>query len=377
MIAQGNQHRAERRYAEALRCYAQVFTEDPDNTSAWNNYGNVTREMGRPDRAIPFLEHCLRLDPQHVTAQFNLAVAYLLMGDYGRGWPAYEARWNYEHLAGTLPNLPRPRWTGQDIKDKTLLLIGEQGLGDTIQFVRFALDIAKRGGKVVLVVPDGCKPLFGVRPPIMATVGFGEDLPEYDYWVPMMSVPALLELTLEKMVAPLSYISPNPEISAQWGQRLGPKRQLRVGFSWSGRRDTWINQHKSVPLPFMLDLIKRQPQHQWVNLQVDCSAEEDQQLADLGVVRYPGTIQTMADTAGLINHLDVVISVDTSVSHLAGAMGRPTWVMLNKFATDWRWLLNRDDSPWYPSARLFRQQEFDDWAPVIDRMARFLDLFKI
>ena len=376
-IALGNQCRADRKYSDALACYAQAFVADPDNTSAWNNYGNVMREMGHPARAIPFLEHCLRLDSNHSVAHFNLAVCYLLMGDYERGWPAYESRWNYEHLAGTLPDLPRPRWTGQDIQGKTVLMLGEQGLGDTIQFARYALDLATRGARVILTVPFGLKSLFSPGNVIHDTVGFGEPLPEFDLWVPMMSVPGILGVTLPTLKSPLVYTVSDPDLSAAWALRLGVKKRLRVGFCWSGRRDSWINQHKSVPLPQMLDMIRSSPQHQWINLQVDATLEEEQMLKDHGIETWPGTIQSMADTAALINNLDVVISVDTAVGHLAGAMGRPTWIMLNKYGIDWRWLLDRDDSPWYPAARLFRQTEFDDWQPVMKKISRFLDLFKI
>jgi len=377
LIAQGNEYRAQRRPDLALQCYAQVFVANPDHAAAWNNYGNVMREMGYPDRSIPFLEHCLRLDPAHEQANFNLAVSLLLMGDYQRGWAQYERRWQFEHLKGQLPAFPQPRWQGESLQDKTLLIVGEQGLGDCIQFVRFVREVGLQGGHVILVVPDGLIPLFGTNETVIHTTGYEQPLPEFDVWTPMMSIPGALGVTLENLNSPISYITANPGISRAWQDRLGPKTRMRVGFSWSGRRDTWINQHKSVPFPVILAMIEANPQYQWVNLQIDATPEETSALEAAGVELYPGTIANMSDTAGLISNLDVVISVDTAISHLSAAMGRPTWIMLNHYALDWRWLLDRGDSPWYPTARLFRQPGMDQWQPVTDQIQRFLRTFTI
>jgi ADP-heptose:LPS heptosyltransferase len=152
---------------------------------------------------------------------------------------------------------------------------------------------------------------------------------------------------------------------------------MRVGFSWSGRKDSWIHQHKSVPFSVILDMIKTNPQYDWINLQVDASPEEEAQLSEVGVTRYPGTITSFADTAALMMHMDVVVSVDTAISHLAGALGRPTWIMLNQYGLDWRWLLHRDDSPWYTTARLFRQPARGDWTSVTKKISQFLSWFKV
>jgi hypothetical protein len=377
LINQGNDYRAQRQPEQALSCYAQVFLGAPNHAAAWNNYGNVLREMGYPDRSIPFLEHCLRLDPDHEQANFNLAVSLLLMGDYQRGWKQYEQRWNFEHLRGMLPSFAQPRWQGESLKDKKLLIVGEQGLGDCIQFVRFCKEVKTQGGHAIMVVPDPLIALFQTNTDDTAVVGYEQTLPDFDFWIPMMSMPGILGVTIENLNSPISYISAKKEIAQSWQQRLGPKTRMRVGFSWSGRRDTWINQHKSVPFSQVLEMIKNNPQYDWINLQVDAADHESQALADTGVSLYPGTIQSMDDTAGLISCLDVVISVDTAVSHLAAAMGRPTWIMLNHYGLDWRWLLARGDSPWYPTARLFRQPSMDQWQPVLDRIQKFLKVFTI
>lgn len=377
LIEQGNALREQTRPWEALNCYAQAFLADPNHFSAWNNYGNVIREIGQPRRAVPFLQHAMAIDPSNTTAPFNLAVAFLLAGDYRQGWPAYESRWNFEHLAGTLPNFDCPRWRGEDIRGRTLLILGEQGLGDSIQFARYALAVANQGIDVALVVPQGLVTLLRNPQALRYTLGLGHELPAFDYWIPIMSLPGVFNQTLENFQSVLHYVSTPPDKRELWRQRLGPKQKLRIGISWSGRRDTWINRHKSVPVEHIRDLIKRHPQHQWINLQVESLDTEMSFLSDTVLESYPGTIQDMSDTAGLMEHLDLVISVDTAISHLAGSMGRPCWIMLNNYATDWRWLLDREDSPWYPSVRLFRQPEIGEWRPVIDKISRWIELFKI
>jgi tetratricopeptide (TPR) repeat protein len=378
LIAQGNTCREQRKPKEALSFYAQAFVDDADHANAFNNYGNVLREMGHPKRAIPFLQHALALEPTHSVAAFNLAVAYLLSGDYQNGWRSYESRWNYEHLAHTLPTFSQPRWTGQDLKDKVVLVVGEQGLGDNIQFARFLYSLRSNGATVILQVPDALVSLFGSGDVISQTVGWSQPLPaQFDYWVPIMSLPGVFNITLENFPKVLSYISAPAAKAQHWKQFLGIKDRIRIGFSWSGRRDSWINQHKALPFDCMFDLIARNPQYQWINLQADATVQESVLLEQLGVSIYPGAIQDFSDTAGLLANLDLVISVDTAVAHLAGSMGVPLWMPLNKYAVDWRWLLDRDDSPWYQTAVLYRQSEFDKWDLVIDRIHKHLTLLKI
>ena len=375
LIEQGNKCREDNLPAQALAYYAQAFTQDPDSFSAHNNYGNVLRELGRPDRAIPYLETALKIIPTQSTANFNLAVAYLLQGDYARGWPQYEWRWKFEHLDGQLPKHTQPRWTGQDLAGRTILVIGEQGHGDNIQFFRFLSDLNQLGARIILQVTATVLPLF--QHPSIQVITFDETPGEFDYWSPIMSLPGVLNVTLENLPNILHYLVANPASIQEWQKRLGLKKRLRVGFCWSGRRDTWINRHKGMPFDTMLGMIRSNPDYEWINLQADCTQEETAQLKAAGATCFPEIAHSFATTAALIHHLDVVLSVDTAVAHLAGAMGRPTWVMLNYFGLDWRWLLNRDDSPWYPSARLFRQPGLGDWASVTDRISQYLTWFKV
>ena len=376
LIDLGNRCREENNPEGALAYYAQALTQDRCSASAFNNYGNVLRESGDPAGAVPFLQRSIQLAPEHPTAPFNLAVAYLLMGDYARGWTQYETRWNYEHLAGTLPNYSQPRWTGQDVQDKTVLVIGEQGHGDNIQFVRFVGDIAARGARVILTLNPSLKPLI-IGEAIPTILTDGDPLPEFDYWIPIMSIPAVIGTTVDNIASVQYYLTADTALQRAWQERLGPKRRLRVGFCWSGRRDTWINRHKAMPFEVMLELIQRNPGYEWVNLQSDCTEQEEAELVAAGVTAYPGAIRNFADSAALLMHMDVVLSVDTAVAHLAGALGRPVWVMLSRYALDWRWLLDRDSSPWYTTARLFRQPVRGDWASVTERIHKFLSWYKI
>jgi len=378
LIANGNHFRSISEPQKALACYAQAFLQNPDMPAAYNNYGNVIREMGYPERAYGFLQNAIDINENDTVAQFNLAVAYLLAGDLKRGWRQYEKRWKFEHLDGTLPKLSQPRWEGQDLKDKTILITGEQGHGDNIQFCRFAEQLINLGAHVAICVDNNLKPLLvNSFSKSVTIVGTDDLIPEFDYWTPIMSIPGILDITYDNLPHKLQYLTTSKENVKLWQSRLGKKLKLRVGFCWSGRRDSWINQHKAIPFEKMFELIKRNPQYEWVNLQTDCSAEEEAQLVAEGVNTYPGTIRNWDDTAGLIMNLDVVIAVDTAVGHLSGALGRPFWLPLNQFGQDWRWLLRREDSPWYASCRIFRQPSIGNWDEPLSRIENNLKLFKI
>lgn len=380
LIAQGNTYREQHLPEQALQQYATAMATDRGSSGAFNNYGNVLREIGDPVGAVPFLQRAIQLDPANVTHHFNLSVAYLLSGDYIRGWPAYEARHNFEHLKGTIPNYPWPVWNGEDLTGKTIFIRGEQGHGDIIQFVRFIQNLKNIGGTVTVQVTNGLIPLIqsseigrGVR-----VIGYAENPGDaFDYWLPIMSLPGKLNVRVDNLPTVIQYLNPDPALVADWRRNLGVKNRLRVGFAWSGRRDSWINQHKAMPFETMLGLIRSHADYEWYNLQTDCTAEEEKELVSAGVRCFPGGVNSFADTAALVANLDVVVSVDTATAHLAAALGKPTWIMLNNYAPCWRWLLNRDDTPWYATARLFRQPVMGDWATVVERIRLHLRLFKI
>ena len=378
LLAHGNHFRSISQPDKAIACYAQAFVQNPDFGPAYNNYGNVIREMGYPERAIGFLLNALAIDPNDSVAQFNLAVAYLLAGDLDRGWKQYERRWKFEHLDGKLPQFSQPRWEGQDLSGKSIMITGEQGHGDNIQFCRFAEQLVHAGAKVYIGVDNNLKPLLQSSFLSAVTIiGPDDPVPEFDYWTPIMSIPGYLGITYENLPYKMKYLMPSAQVTAEWHKRLGLKRKLRIGFAWSGRRDSWINQHKAIPFEKMFELIKRNPEYEWHNLQMDCTDEENQQLIDQGVISHRGMARNWEDTAAIVHHMDVVIAVDTSVGHLAGAMGVTFWLPLNQFGQDWRWLLKRNDSPWYPSCRIFRQPTIGDWGTPLDVIHNHLKLFKI
>lgn len=377
LVHLGNDYRSKDQYNDALKYYAQAFVNDPLNVDAWNNYGNVLREIGEPKRAKPFLEHACVVKPDFVTAQFNLSIAALLAGDYDYGWKQYEWRWQYEHLAGTKPQTSRPEWQGEDLKGKTILVWAEQGLGDTIQFSRFLYDLHVKGAEILFVCMSGLVPLFQPSYVIKQCTDDPNTLGDFDYWIPMMSLPRVLGVTLENIRHDLSYVESQTEYISQWSERLGPKNNMRIGVCWSGRKDNWVNKYKGVPVEYFVELANKFPQHDWISLQAEAYDHEDEKIKNSNIKTFPGTINTWADTAGLVHHLDLVISIDTSVAHLAGAMGRPTWIPLTKFAVDWRWGLGVNRTPWYPSAMLFRQSDFGEWTDVFTSMERYLKLFKI
>jgi tetratricopeptide (TPR) repeat protein len=213
LIASGNLAREQHNPEKAIAFYAQAFVQDPDHSGAFNNYGNVLREMGHAQRAIPFLETARLLDPASVTAEFNLSVAHLMLGNYEQGWRLYESRWRYEHLEGTKPRLPNPEWQGEDLRGKTILVIGEQGLGDQIQFLRFCGNLQDMGAKIRLHVSPGIKPLLINTPPAIleVTCNVEDEIGAFDYWVAMMSLPRLLNMKLENVQHYLQYVQPDPE----------------------------------------------------------------------------------------------------------------------------------------------------------------------
>jgi ADP-heptose:LPS heptosyltransferase len=377
LIATGNQYREQDEPEQALACYARAFVQDRTCSHAWNNYGNVLRELGDPAGAIPFLQRAISLNPNNATSQFNLAVAYLLTGNCAQGWPQYEHRWDFEHLAGTLPLYNQPRWTGQDLKDKTILVIGEQGHGDNIQFMRFLWNLHQAGAIIKLQVNDNIAALIKNSQIVAQIIDVNQIPTEFDYWTPIMSLPGYLGIDLTNLHPYQNYLAADRELANVWQQELGPKNKLRVGFCWSGRNDSWVNRYKGMPFEVMLELIQKNPAYDWINLQLDATAQQTEKMIEAGVVEYSLPVRNFADTAALISTLDVVVSVDTAVAHLSAALGRPTWIMLSQHAVDWRWLLDRDSSPWYLTARLFRQPVRGDWASVTNRIHQYLGWFKI
>lgn len=361
-LNRGNALRKLHRLDEALGCLDQVLAMQPRHAEAHSNRGAVLQELRRLDEAVAAYDQALEIQPDFAGARFNKALALLLTGRFEEGWPLYESR-----AAQGMLSLPTPAWRGEeDIRGRTVLLHAEQGLGDTLQFCRYAALVKARQARVILRAPATLAGLVSTLQGVDAVVTEGEALPEFDAHCPLLSLPLAFGTRMDSIPGPSPYLFSRPERRAAWSERLGETRGLRVGLAWSGAWSPSTGYNRSVPLA---ELLRRLPEGPtYVCLQKDVRPVDRTVLETSDVRVFGDDLRDFEDTAALCDLVDLVISVDTSISHLAGALGRPTWVLL-ACVPDWRWLLDREDCPWYPTARLYRQPETGSWAPVLDRVA--------
>jgi Flp pilus assembly protein TadD len=362
-------------HAEAFRAFDRAVQIKRDDVEIWLSHGKALENLGRPAEALSSYRQVLRLDPRHAEAELNMAMLQLLTGDFEQGWPSREARRRTAIWAAAYPKFTQPMWQGcESVEGKTILVYEDEGYGDAIQFARYVPLLAARGARVILVVGDALVPLLsqlsGVSQclPKSATA-----LPAFDMHCPACSLPLAFGTRLDTIPLLPSYLAAPSERARAWEQALltdlGPRDRLRVGLAWSGR-PTHLNDHRrSIPLHAFSPLLGANAM--FISLQKDVRPDDKAQLAKGRLIDVAEHLVNFAETAALMSCLDLVITVDTSVAHLAGALGRPTWLLL-PFTPDWRWLLERDDSPWYPSLRLFRQSEARDWAEVLDSVQRAL-----
>jgi tetratricopeptide (TPR) repeat protein len=355
-------------FDEAVGAYEQALRLRPGYADAHGNLGNTRMCQGLLEEAVACHGMALLLQADSAMAHWNRALAWLTQGDYARGWPEYEWRWKRKHVAPR--PFRQPAWDGSALEGRTLLIYMEQGLGDMIQFVRYAPLAKARGGAVLVECPPELLSLFSTCPGIDRLVAEGQDLPPFDVQAPLLSLPALLGTTLATVPADVPYLSPPPERVERWRQRLEGLAGFKIGICWQGNpRHKW-DRHRSFPLARIAPLAEV-PGVQLVSLQKGAGAEQVTAAAfpvmDFGD-ELDGTGGAFLDTAALIRNLDLVISTDTAVAHAAGALGAPVWLALST-VVDWRWLRGRDDTPWYPTMRLFRQERQDEWGPVFQRMA--------
>jgi len=296
------------------------------------------------------------------------------MGQLQEGWQAYESRWEVGSMGGPAPVLPRPRWAGQMLHGETVLIYAEQGYGDTLQFCRYAPMVAARGGRVVLVVPNALRQVMTTLDGVAELLSQEDDvISDFDYHCPLLSLPLAFDTRMETIPAVVPYLRGD---AAPWGDFLGRLPGLKVGLVWAGKSRTAqpnavaVDQRRSMRLAEMAPLLDV-PNCSFVSLQLGPPAAQLQTLPDTKIHDVSDRMADWADTAGLILGLDLVIAVDTAVAHLAGALGRPVW-LLSRFDGCWRWFQGRDDSPWYPTMRLFRQTSRGDWAGVIARVRQAL-----
>lgn len=386
------------RFPEAVDAYNRAIALRPNYAKAYANRGHTLQQLSRIEEALANFDSAIALQPTLADtyslkalalknhhefdaalasydraialkadfwdAHWNKAIIYLLMGDFRKGWELYEYRWKSSSLA--LPNrtFPQPLWLGREpIAGKTILLHSEQGLGDTIQFCRYAGLVAALGAKVLLEVPESLRNLMTDLAGVSELFASGDALPAFDFHCPLLSLPLAFGTELATIPAPMRYLHGRPEALAKWSGILGEKHKPRIGLVWSGSAAHTNDRNRSIPLTTLLEYLP--DGFEYVSLQKDVRDSDRIALETTPQVRHFGPqLADFSDTAALCDLMDIVISVDTSVAHLSAAAGRTTWILL-PYTPDFRWLLERRDSPWYPSAMLYRQDAACDWTSVV------------
>jgi tetratricopeptide (TPR) repeat protein len=360
----------EGRYAEAIEVFERA--EALGHKAAASNRGNSLLDLGRMEEALAAQEAAVAREPESAGASYNLALTRLRLGDWERGWPGYEARWRFREVHRSPRVFRQPRWMGEPLDGRRILLHAEQGLGDTIQFCRYATLVAARGGTVLLQVQEPALRLMESLPVVRSgqaeTALLGAKPPEFDCECPLMSSPAVFATTVETVPWPGAYLGADPKQAAEkWVQTpfVRPGRTaLRVGLAWAGNPRYKADRQRSMKLKTLLPLL-RTPEINWISLQKGAAAE---QIADLSGKLFVWDAcsqdRDLAETAAMVATLDLVVTTDTCIAHLAGAMAKPVWILLPHLS-DWRWMQETETTPWYPTARLFRQTSPGDWAEVL------------
>lgn len=368
---------------EALESFAQALALKPDHVEAHTNAGNARKGLGRFDEARRDFDAALRIAPTDPMTRWSKALLELTLGSLEAGWPLYEARFQLPHLRGTQRNLPASRWTGeQSLEGRTILIYAEQGLGDTVQFVRYVPLLEQRGAEVLLETQAVLTGLLRSLPMRGRLFGRGEPIPSFDLQCPLLSLPLAFGTTEATIPGGVPYLSADAEAVESWRTRLASLPGLKVGLHWQGNVDTekqpWVR-GRSFPLASAEPLL-RLPGVSWISLQRGPGSEQRMHIERgdrLAQLIDPQDLSAAAvlETAALVSALDLVVTSDTFVAHLCGALGVPVWTVVQA-VPDWRWLLEREDNPWYPTMRLFRQRVSGEWAAVFDTVANELDAYR-
>jgi hypothetical protein len=348
----------------AIQGYNRALAIQPDYADALNNLGTALEEIGQRDRAMQLYRQALDLHPGSVSAPWNIALLQLLRGDYTNGWVGYEHRWRQAKQKLSFRNFTEPMLRVDDpsaIRGKHVFLHAEQGLGDTLQFCRYVPMVADLGARVTLECPPQLLRLLGSLRGVETLITAGSAIQPFDLHCPLMSLPMVFNTTLATVPAKVPYLAADPIDVARWAERfVDQPSHLRVGLVWAGGTTHQKDRHRSLKLTDFTALAAI-PGIELYSLQV---GEPARQAASppsgMKLTDWTMELNDFADTAALVSHLDLVITVDTAVGHLAGALGKMVWILL-AYSPDWRWLLDREDSPWYPNTRLFRQQSPGDW----------------
>ena len=364
------------RSAEALASYDKALALKPDFAELLCNRGLALAELKRPQEALASYDRAIALKPRHAEARYGRSLCLLLQGDYVRGWREYEWRWESKRTLRDKRSFAQPLWLGdENLTGRTILLHFDQGYGDTIQFCRYAKLVACRGARVLLEVQPALRSLISSIDRSVRVTATGDALPEFDYHCPLMRLPLAFKTSLDTIPATCPYLFAAPENRHRWQERLGVSAKPRIGLVWAGNPRSGdaaanrMDRQRSVTFDQLAPLFES-THGDFYSLQKgdDAIAQLQDSVHRRRVADWTDDLHDFADTAALIENLDLIITVDTAVAHLAGALGKPFW-LLNRFNTCWRWLLDREDSPWYPTARIFRQPSQGDWTSVIASVA--------
>jgi tetratricopeptide (TPR) repeat protein len=349
------------RFDEAWHCYDKVVALRPGYATGWVNLGSACEKLGRTEEALSCYHRAQKIEPDNVVAHWNESHCLLMLGDYEHGWEKYEWRWKGPQ-ANERRAFTQPQWQGEmPLQGKTIMLHAEQGLGDTLQFCRYASKLAALGAEVLMEVQPPLVALLKSLPGASRVIPRGEALPHFDYHSPIVSLPYACKTTLDTVPSQSPYVFADTALVDAWQSRLGDRRGLRVGIVWT---TTTTIGNKRIPLAEIAALIGLDIE--LFSMQKDMPDTDRASLGDYPMIRaYGDEFSDFSQTAAFAALMDIVVSVDTAVAHVAAAMGKPTCILLPHVA-DWRWMKTRTDTPWYPSARLFRQPASGDWRSVMN-----------
>jgi tetratricopeptide (TPR) repeat protein len=405
------------RLEDSLKSYERTLALNPNLAPTHNNIGNVLRELGQPEKSLAYFEKAISLNPNYaeaysnygwtlyglrkfneslkcyqkaltlnpvlLAARFNLSLCQLIMGDFKNGWSNYEYRFDQPTYVKRQFSARTPQWQGEPLQDKSILIHAEQGLGDTIQFCRYIKNLAGLGARIYFEIQSPLSETLKDLDGVFEFVTNGQPPPSVDYHCPLMSLPLALSRTLESIPNQAPYISANKGKESFWKEKLASIQKPKVGLVWNGgfrpnQPELWgVNQRRNIPLALIKNL--QHSEVHFISLQKGEIAERE--LLEFQEAYWPHSnfsnfnneLNDFSDTAALISNLDLVISVDTSTAHLAGALGKPVWI-LSRYDGCWRWLSSGADSPWYPTAKLYRQEQVGDWEAVITTVCNDLQL---
>ena len=372
----GNSFLCLNRPEDALESYNRALELAPRNGSLLFNRANVLQQLARMDEALESYGQALAYKPELAEAKMEQSHCWLAMGDFKRGFQEYESRWEYPLLKSVRLKSSEPLWLGEEsLAGKTILLWAEQGFGDTIQFLRYVPMVAQTAGMTILRVPPPLRSLAQTLDCPVSIITFADALLPHNFNCPLMSLPLAFGTTLESIPSDVPYLSAKADQVENWRNQLGPHARLRIGLVWAGRRHEPVNHTRDVGLEVLDSLTRLDVEI--ISLQKEIPDHDRRVLESMPKITSLGEkLSDFADTAALIENLDLVIAVDSAVAHLAGALGKPVWIML-RHSGEWRWLLERSDSPWYPTARLFRQEDPGDWAGVVSNITQQLQALMV